>query len=302
MRIYALNPTESPLSVTPRLLRSVKAHEAPVIVCDVDPTGTLLATGGAESQIKLWDINGGYITHTFKGHGGVISALKFYAPEGTDNSKWMLASGADDTTVRVWSLQGRKCLAVLQSHVSVVRGLDWTKDGKILASGSRDKVVCLWDTKSWKCRNTIPVLEELETVGFLKAEEGETQVLYTGGQKNRVRLWDINKGQELTEEVAERDEHESLGISDIVWVIIRIASLISAYIFTDTTSLYLSFSLSITTKFSFNILSHPYPLPQDSLSPSSAIFLAITTKLLTSPSLGLLNPTSPLLATPRPSG
>lgn len=217
MRTYTLvcspsTPT-SKASVTFTLLRSVKAHSAPVHISETDSTGTLLATGGSEGLVKVWDMKGGFVTHNFRGHGGVVSALKFYSPARSDGktgpaaSGWKLASGADDTKIRVWDLLKRSCIAVLESHVSVVRGLDWSDDGRILVSGSRDKVICLWDTKSWKLRNTIPVLEEVETLGLLapgaledydsgKAEDA--QIIYAGGQSNHIRLWNSQTGKEIT--------------------------------------------------------------------------------------------------------
>lgn len=225
MRIYALNYTQDPPAVDPKLIRSTKAHSAPVIIAEIDPTGTLLATGGAEGLVKVWDIRGGFVTHNFKGHGGVVSALRFYAPQNAEGSEmisgWRLASGADDTKVRVWDLNKRVCLATLDSHVSVVRGLDWSEDGRVLASGSRDQVICLWDAKSWKLRNTIPALEELEVVGFLNQDAVPAvpglseQVLFTGGQKNQLRLWNITSGQELTKDVPVV-EKEAMGISDVL--------------------------------------------------------------------------------------
>jgi U3 small nucleolar RNA-associated protein 13 len=81
-----------------------KAHDAPVIVMTIDPTSTLVATGSADASIKVWDIDKGYCTHNLRGHGGVISAVKFHR----FNNKWYLASGADDCTVRVWDLQSRE--------------------------------------------------------------------------------------------------------------------------------------------------------------------------------------------------
>jgi len=40
------------------------------------------------------------MTHTFKGHGGLISALKFWGKGG----KWRLASGSEDCKIRIWDL------------------------------------------------------------------------------------------------------------------------------------------------------------------------------------------------------
>ena len=69
-----------------------------------DTTSTLVATGSADSTVRVWDIDGGYCTHNFRGHGGVITALKFHP----DIKRLLLFSGADDCKIRVWDLKSRK--------------------------------------------------------------------------------------------------------------------------------------------------------------------------------------------------
>src|SRR5689334_9539621 len=84
MRIYALQPSETDDEVVElELLRSLKPHTGPVVTLAVDSTGTLVATGGADGVVKVWDIRAGYTTHTFHGHGGVVSALHFFQVEVT---------------------------------------------------------------------------------------------------------------------------------------------------------------------------------------------------------------------------
>ena len=153
MRIYALTLSASDDLIEPELLRTLKPHTAPVVVSAVDRTGTLLATGGADGVVKVWDTRGAYVTHTFHGHSGVISALHFFevdttkttADETTKKRKrkskgesaaseevvggettigYRLASGGEDGKVRVWNLHKRSSAAVLDAHVSVVRSLD----------------------------------------------------------------------------------------------------------------------------------------------------------------------------------
>lgn len=53
------------------------------------------------------------------------------------------------------------CVAVLKSHVSIIRGLDVSNDGKYLISGSRDKVANLWDLNKKKLIKTFPIYEVL---------------------------------------------------------------------------------------------------------------------------------------------
>jgi U3 small nucleolar RNA-associated protein 13 len=177
------------------LTRSVKAHESPVMALAVDPTSTLVATGGAEGRVKVWDIAGGYSTHDLHGHGGIVSALAFWGQRG--GTEWKLASGSDDTKVRLWDLVKKKCVGVLDNHVSMVRGLEFSADGNTLLSAGRDKVVSVWDVSGKKPRlkQTIPVMESLEAVGYVDAD-----MFYTGGEQGIVRLRSTVDGTLLVEE------------------------------------------------------------------------------------------------------
>ncbi|KAE9979475.1 hypothetical protein BLS_009782 [Venturia inaequalis] len=229
MRIYALTANEDD-TIEPELLRTLKPHASPVVATSVDHTGTLLATGGADGIVKVWDIRRGYTTHTFHGHSGVISALHFFEidpahlkeeeskkrkrknkeetkSEGEELTAGLrLASGGEDGKVRVWNLQKSNSAAVLDAHVSVVRALDYSPEENALLSGSRDKTAMVWDAKSWKIRSTMPILEEVEAAGFLR----QGSLLYTGGETARLRIWSTSSGREVTEEQAEGTETEAI--------------------------------------------------------------------------------------------
>jgi U3 small nucleolar RNA-associated protein 13 len=204
------------------------------VTSKVDQTGTLLATGGADGTVKVWDIQGGFVTHTLHGHGGVISALLFFevevaAQEAKKKSKdkkkkdekvkdndgdttlgYRLAVGAEDGKIRIWNLHKRTSVAILDSHVSVVRSLDFSPQENALVSGSRDKTVILWDVRTWKIRSIIPILESVETTGFLQ----NGTVIFTGGENGRIRLWMIAGGGEIT--VEQKVGMENDAILDVI--------------------------------------------------------------------------------------
>lgn len=200
MRIFSLDRHDD--GVQPTLIKALKPHSSPVVVTCIDGSNTLIATGGADGVVKVWDIARGYLTHTFHGHSGIISALHFFL----DQTKICLASGGEDGLVRVWSLAPRKSLALLESHTSVVRSLAYSPASRTLLSASRDKTVILWAVASWSMKNTIPVLEVVEAAGFLQNE----RLLHTGGEHGRIRLWDVQKGTELTRPQQPADESESI--------------------------------------------------------------------------------------------
>src|SRR5436190_12665151 len=86
MRVYALQPSlTSSSTILLELLRTLKPHQSPVVAIAVDQTSTLLATGDSDGVVKVWDIRGGYVTHTFRGHSGIISSLHFFEILSTTN-------------------------------------------------------------------------------------------------------------------------------------------------------------------------------------------------------------------------
>ncbi|KAH8804552.1 WD40-repeat-containing domain protein [Xylogone sp. PMI_703] len=237
MRIYSLRPSPtSSHTLNYELLRTLKPHATPVVVLAVDHTSTLLATGAADGVVKIWDIVGGYVTHTFRGPNVLISALHFFElvaankdqPEGKssrnrkkaghkqsseeDGSEnnttkgFRLASGSQDGKVRIWDLQKRTCVSILDTHVSDVRALDYSKEESALLTASRDQTLMFWDTGSWKVKKVIPILSEVETAGFL--ESGK--FAYTGGPTGNIRVWQCDNGREVTQTQPSRMEAEAI--------------------------------------------------------------------------------------------
>ncbi|KAI1180792.1 WD40-repeat-containing domain protein [Nemania sp. FL0916] len=238
MRIYSLPKTPTTDSIQPQLVRTVRPHSTPVAVLAVDRTSTLLATGGTDGSIKVWDINGGYVTHTFRGPSVLVSALLFFelasspkrqselngakdsdkkkrrhshtAEDDLDENapttaRFRLASGSQDGKVRVWDLHKRSVVANLESHVSDVQGLDYSPSQNALVTASRDKTIRWWDTKSWKPRKVVPCFELVEAAGFI----GDGELTYTAGSNGRLRIWQTDTGRELTGEQNAKPEAEA---------------------------------------------------------------------------------------------
>jgi U3 small nucleolar RNA-associated protein 13 len=255
IRIYSLPPPLSPPFANPlQPIRTIpKAHDAPVHLVSVDPTSNYLATGSADGVVKVWDIHRGFVTHVFKGHGGIISALTFHLcrsnedDSGLTTQRLLLATGSVDTRLRIFDLTSStsratnaKPLLVLEGHVSVPRGLAFSADDRWLISGGRDAVVLVWDLQNCLQPNsqtkkrsflakTIPILERVEALGIIEVTEdvgsstGASKLrFYTGGEKGVVRIWDAKDNQVLAafgEEHSEKSEdvEEQLSILDIIY-------------------------------------------------------------------------------------
>ncbi|XP_072423649.1 transducin beta-like protein 3 [Chiloscyllium punctatum] len=174
-------------------------HTSPVASMAFDSTSTLLATGGCDSTIKIWDVIKQYCTHNLKGSSGVVHLVEFHP----DISRLQLFSSSMDYKIRLWNLSTSKCMMVLDAHYSSVTSLAFTPDGNTLVSSGRDKIYIVWDLKTYKSERTVPVYETVEAVVLLPENEdftalgvtGKEPHLITAGSKGILRVWEAYSGR-----------------------------------------------------------------------------------------------------------
>ena len=86
----------------------MQPHKAPISDIAVDASGGLVATASADKEVRVWDVAGGFATHAFKGHAGVVLKVLFHPRQ------LLLVSAGDDSLVNVWDLVDKRCTATLQ--------------------------------------------------------------------------------------------------------------------------------------------------------------------------------------------
>ena len=120
-----------------------------------DSTGTFVATGSSDRTARVWDMRGGFATHNFRGHSGIVNMVRFHP----DPVRLLLVTGSEDCSARVWSLRDKTCIATLGCHMSAITCVAFTEDGFTMATGSRDKVINFWELRQFTLMKTFPVYE-----------------------------------------------------------------------------------------------------------------------------------------------
>ncbi|CAE1290420.1 UTP13 [Acanthosepion pharaonis] len=123
--------------------------------------GNLLATGGTDSSIKVWDTDYRYCTHSFKRSAGVITSLLFQ-PYGKADVR--LFSGAESGEVCLFDLRKKSVIQASEHHSSAVTDMVLSEDNKTLISAGRDSIVTLWTAENLGIQKTVAVFEPIESL------------------------------------------------------------------------------------------------------------------------------------------
>eukprot|EP01107_Rhizomastix_libera_P013070 TRINITY_DN3471_c0_g1_i1.p1 TRINITY_DN3471_c0_g1~~TRINITY_DN3471_c0_g1_i1.p1 ORF type:complete len:877 (+),score=205.99 TRINITY_DN3471_c0_g1_i1:27-2657(+) len=190
------------------------------------PNGQLIATGGEDGKVKVWNASSGLCFVTFSDHTAPISSLVF-SPNGLsvisasydgtvraydliryrnyrimtpptptqlsclaiDGAGEIVAAGAlDSFEIFVWSIQTGKIIDVLSGHEGPVSGLAFNPVYPTLASVSWDKTARVWDIYEGKHRRE-SFTHGSDCLALAYSPDGK--VLCTSSLDGNISFWDV---------------------------------------------------------------------------------------------------------------
>ncbi|MBD1911359.1 MULTISPECIES: DnaJ domain-containing protein [unclassified Leptolyngbya] len=152
------------------------------------PDGRVLAVGGQDQLIWLWNLKQKNVFGTFAGHSGTPLALA-YSSDGQ-----LLASGGEDCMVKLWHPKTGNLIRTLVGHGGWVTAVAFTRDRHTLISASQDGTLQLWNLSQGERRQT---LRDHRACIWAMQLSSDSALLYSAGEDATVMVHHGKTGELL---------------------------------------------------------------------------------------------------------
>ncbi|XP_067364340.1 protein Atg16l2-like isoform X3 [Channa argus] len=163
-----------------RALQVLEAHEQGINAVRFSCSSDLLATGGTDRVIKLWEVRAGSMTHrtTLDGSTEGITCVEF-DPTGSR----VLAASYDKSAL-LWLLDDPVPKLTLTGHSRKVTAARFSSSFHRVVTGSADRTIRLWDLHRAAC---VQVAEVGSYCSDLVCSEN---CIISGHYDSKIRMWD----------------------------------------------------------------------------------------------------------------
>lgn len=157
------------------------------------PGGGLLLAGAIDGTVVFRETRGLQTVGSFQAHDGALSAIALTR----DGRVLATAQAANSTAIKLWDLESAlttaragakpQPLTLLEGHLSCPTTLSFSPEGRLLASGSLDHTIRIWDVQSGKEQRKLQGHEN-HVFGVQFTPDGR---LYSSGRDGLVCAWSL---------------------------------------------------------------------------------------------------------------
>lgn len=168
-----------------KLLKSFGAHRGIVWMVEYHPSRPLMVSSGDDAKIKLWNTETYELVRSWEADSAVRGIA--ISPDGQ-----RLVAGDRDGTLHIFDIDSDKELA-RTTHAGSILAVDYSADGKLIASAGSEKTVFVFDAESLDQRQALAGHDG--PIYNLRFAPKGNQLASVGWNKN-VRVWNTDTANE----------------------------------------------------------------------------------------------------------
>lgn len=170
----------------------MQAHENSIRALVYSHNAEWLLSGDQEGFVKIWQPNFNNVK-IIQAHRECVREIAF----SPNDSKFATAS--DDGTVKIWNFTDASTETTLSGHGWDVKCVDWHPQLGLVASGSKDNLVKLWDPRVGSSKKNLTTLHGFKNTvtKTLFQRTGGQRLLASTSRDHSGRVFDLRMMQDL---------------------------------------------------------------------------------------------------------
>lgn len=190
------------------VVATLRGHTDTVTKLAFSPNGEMLASGGMDMTIRIWNCATWELLHTLADLSGEIETILWHP------SSLALVGSAADAQAALWNAKKGTLAMYFVGHRQSVTCTMWTADHKKLITGSTDGSIIIFNPKTGEQEALIHKDLSADVAGISSMQLLSEDVLVAGCDDGTVHLVSIGKGKAVAhlEEVHEQCI-EAIGLS-----------------------------------------------------------------------------------------
>jgi WD40 repeat protein len=172
---------------------SLLLHSGPVRALSFSPDSRWLASGGDDHSVIIWDIATRRVVRRVTTGNERVGAVAF-SPDGTHliagtgRTGVVPAGGAEDSSPYIWDTTSWETSRLTPPHHGAVDAVQFSRNGKYIATGGQDGAVVLWDAVT---RRPFRVLKTGRISALSFNSDGQMLATIYGTE---IRIWNLGGG------------------------------------------------------------------------------------------------------------
>lgn len=159
-------------------------HSDKILCVDLSPDSTMLASGGRDSTVVIWNFITRRIIKQINFVSGKITCIKF----SPDNQ--FLLFGSSGSQVYLYNIKEQKMVKEFTDQKMDVSSIDFSPDGNLIAIAGCDKIIRLYNTRGFRLTSELKAHTSwIRSIKFYN----DGRNLISSGDDKKIIKWNLSK-------------------------------------------------------------------------------------------------------------
>jgi len=159
-------------------------HRNKVLCVAISPDSSMLASGGSDSTVVIWDFNTHAVVNRIDFAKGKITSIKF----SPDNQ--FILFGCSNSQAYLCNIKEQRKVHEFKDQQLDVTSVAFTSDGSMIAIAGGDKIIRLYSSVNYELKSELKGHTNwIRTIGFYNQDKN----LISGGDDKKIIQWNLSK-------------------------------------------------------------------------------------------------------------